>query len=245
MVIDFHTHIGRINSAYYAEKRRQEVEKSGLGLIKEMKKNKVDRSIVFAQPMVSCFQREKNDELLREVNNKKELIPFAFLDPQLEESPALLKYLISVGFRGLKLHPIVHGYIVSHSMCFKTYEVAEKNKLPVLVHSGWGTFGSIAYIAELAAHFPKLNVVIGHMLESDAFYYVSKYDNLFIETSYASHPRRIEEAVKTCGSDKILFGSDWPYSNQQLELMKIKLANISEKDRTNILSSNAKKLLRL
>ncbi|MGC8682275.1 MAG: amidohydrolase family protein [Candidatus Acidifodinimicrobium sp.] len=41
----------------------------------------------------------------------------------------------------------------------------------------------------------------------------------------------------------MLFGSDYPFSDQEIELLKIKKADISETERENILYKNADRLI--
>lgn len=243
-ITDFHTHIGKIGSAFYDEAGQKALEKTARDLLAEMKENRVSRSVVFAQPMIPSRQEEANQELLKDVRGKKELIPFAFVDPRLEETPALLRKLVKQGVRGVKVHPIAHGYVVSHSMCFPTLEFAEKKGLPVIVHSGWGAFGSVGYIAGVADHFPSLNIVVAHMVEKDVLEHVSKKDNLHMDTSFASSPRKIERAVKKVGPLKILFGSDYPYNSQHIELEKLKSAKLGKDEKELVLDGNSKRLLK-
>ena len=49
--------------------------------------------------------------------------------------------------------------------------------------------------------------------------------------------------LKAHGSDKILFGSDSPWSNTGKELASIRSLPITDEEKENILYKNAKKLL--
>ena len=55
----------------------------------------------------------------------------------------------------------------------------------------------------------------------------------------------IERRVKEITSKRIIFGSDYPFSDQEIELLKVKKAVISENEREDILHGNAEKLLNL
>ena len=241
--IDFHTHVGRIASAFYPEAGQVEVESTPSDLLREMQNNGVDASVVCAQPMIPHYQECANRELFAALEDRRELIPFAFVDPRLRETPELLERWIRSGVKGVKIHPIAHGYVASHSLCFPTYEVAAHYGLPLLIHSGWGEFGQIRFLADVAKHFPNLTVVIAHLIESDVFQFVPRYDNLLVETSYASHPRRIRQAVQAFGSERVLFGSDYPYSSQALEMRKVELAGLKAEEQENVLGGNANRLL--
>ena len=241
--IDFHTHVGRITSAFYPEAGQREVEGTPSDLLREMQDNGVDASVVFPQPMLPHCQERANRELFSAIEGMEELIPFAFVDPRLHETPELLERWIHHGVKGVKIHPIAHGYVASHSLCFPTYEVAAHCGLPLLIHSGWGEFGQIRFLADVAKQFPVLTVVIAHLIEPDVFQFVPRYDNLLVETSYASHPRRIRQAVGAFGSERVLFGSDHPYSSQALEMRKAELAGLRTGEQESVLGGNAHRLL--
>ncbi len=69
-------------------------------------------------------------------------------------------------------------------------------------------------------------------------------DNIFLETSYAQHPRRITQAVNTIGSERLLYGSDYPLGGGiEFEISKIKLAKITNEDKRMILSDNISRLI--
>ena len=74
---------------------------------------------------------------------------------------------------------------------------------------------------------------------------IPPHENVSVETSYATHPRRIFEAVNALGSDRIIFGSDFPCAPQGFELYKIQNATITDSDRENILYKNASRLLKI
>lgn len=248
-IIDFHTHLGTSKSSSFDARVEQYLIdscKNSNKLLENMNKNRISKTIVFSVPMIPHEQKLANYELLNIINGNDKLIPFAFLDPRLEESPNLLEELIKKGCKGLKLHPICHGYIVSHSLCYPTIEIAKKHNLPVLVHTGWGEYGEIRFIKKLAEDFKDLDIVIGHLIEfKDIFEIIPQYDNVSVETSYSTHPRRISQAVNVLGSERVIFGSDFPCGDPSFELYKIKIAHISDSDKENILYKNALKLLKL
>jgi uncharacterized protein len=55
-------------------------------------------------------------------------------------------------------------------------------------------------------------------------------------------PHLFEMAVKTIGSERILFGTDFPCYFSPMQRARIDHANIDEKDKYNILRGNAMKL---
>jgi hypothetical protein len=248
-IIDFHTHLGTSKAAFYEEQGEKALSDycaNPQKLLKSMAKNGITKSVVFSVPMISNQQRDANYEVLDMALENESLILFAYLDPRLRESPDLLEELVEKGCKGLKLHPVCHGYVVSHSLCYPTIEVAKQHGLPVLIHTGWGEYGEIRFIAKLAQDFKDLNIIIAHLIEhKDIFALIPPYGNVSVETSYSSHPRRISQAVNALGRERVLFGSDFPCSDPGFELYKIRRAPISDPNKENILYRNALRLLKL
>ncbi len=248
-IIDFHTHLGTSRTASMdgrVEHSLVQICSSPTALLTSMKENNITKSVVFSVPMLPHRQREANEEVLRLVSDQENLTPFAFLDPRLEETPSLLEELLAKGCKGIKLHPICHGYVVSSSLCYPTYEVARQHQIPVLIHTGWGEYGEIRWVTRLAAQFKELPIVIGHMKEyKDIFELVPKYENVAVETSYSTHPRRIAEAVRSLGEERVLYGSDFPLSAQDFDIYKIQHAPLSDGQKEKILYHNAARLLKL
>ena len=68
--------------------------------------------------------------------------------------------------------------------------------------------------------------------------------NFFLETSTGNF-LNIQEAVKKVGSSKVIFGSEYPLSHPAIELQKIMMLDVSDRERTDILAGNIKNLLKL
>ena len=65
---------------------------------------------------------------------------------------------------------------------------------------------------------------------------------MFIETSIAPL-FLIKECLSIVGSDRVVFGSDYPYSHPRIELEKIFLLDLAEEDTEAILGGNFRRLL--
>jgi uncharacterized protein len=117
------------------------------------------------------------------------------------------------------------------------YEVAQKNGIPVFIHTGFsgpnpqqvlspafriGTANPLL-LEDVIIDFPDLKIVMMHMgwpFFDEALYILGTYPNVYMETSVAIwllgdqlFNRLLREAVATAGSDKILFGTlqmAWP-----------------------------------
>ena len=90
-----------------------------------------------------------------------------------------------------------------------------------------------------------MNIIIGHFafVSQPAIEKIQSHENLFLETSVVSSNVVIRLLARKLGARKILFGSDSPMSDQEIELLKIKKSGLDEKEKEMILSGNLLSLL--
>jgi len=237
MIIDIHTHVG--------------LDKDGMSqtleeLIARMDSNRIDYAATF--PL-----NEKNQDLisasmaLLNVNNPR-IMPFLRFDPH-TTSPDAVESRIDK-FRGVKLHPTSQQFDPLDKKFYPLYEVIQKHAKPLLIHtkSNSSPYADPDKASLLADDFPDLDIILGHFAScsEEAIKMVSKHDNLYLETSIHSlYPVKIEKALAIVGADKVLFGSDIPYADQELELLKVKKCRVSPDDMDKMLYRNAARLLKM
>jgi hypothetical protein len=121
----------------------------------------------------------------------------------------------------------------------------------ILIHTGWGT--TIEPMIKVFDEFPDKTFVMKHMKEDDdSMNEIRKYvlktrKNVYVETSYCPHPKRIEQYVKMGFGDRILFGSDFRTLEDESTLEHfinlIELARIPDDVKDDIFYNNAAELL--
>mgnify|MGYP000377270806 CR=1 FL=1 len=102
-------------------------------------------------------------------------------------------------------------------------------------------------ILELKEVFPKLKIVLAHFVldNKDVFRKIRRLEDVYIETSFCLSPRILERRVKEIGSERFLFGSDFPYGDMLIERLKIERSNLKKEEKERIFFLNAKRLLKL
>ena len=114
---------------------------------------------------------------------------------------------------GIKMHPYHSHLAFDSNNLYEYLDLAEELHLPVLIHTGGCDEASPERVYNMALKYPKVNFIMGHMeLGTDnenAINYISKLPNLYGDTAWVSIESVIK-AIKTFGSEKILFGSDNP-----------------------------------
>lgn len=235
MIIDFHSHSG------------VSFDKSTFNELQErMRQNGVERAVIFPSTQES-YQKltEKNMETMKKAGDF--FIPFLRFNPKTikkEEFEELHKK-----FYGFKLHPRGENFNPLDKSLEDVFDLIEKTGKPVIIHSRKENNINTDpdRIIELASLYPKINFVFAHFAnDSDVFFSkINEFENVYVDTSIVSSPFIIERRVKEITSKRIIFGSDYPFSDQEIELLKVKKAFISESEREDILHGNAEKLLNL
>ncbi len=221
-------------------------------LVQAMDLAGVDCACVFASTGRGSDYPLENDliaELAGEAGGR--IIPFARFDPHWRDEAAQgLRALAANGIRGLKLHPFMDGAFMANDreLVHPLMNVAFEYGLVVLIHSGWGWNSAPGVIADLARSFPDVTVVMGHSgrygYHREAAVVGSDYGNLMFDVAGLSIPGAIEELVRIVGAERVLFGSDHPYSPMGFEIEKLaRWTTLPWKDIEMIAGRNAARLL--
>lgn len=166
--------------------------------------------------------------------------------PEQEMDQEIKRCFAQKGFIGIKLHPGLHGVNVAHEGYAPAMEYADKNCLPVLIHT-WSR-ADLADTEKLARRYPCARFIAAHSggdpgLLDEALAIIGRNENVFGDTalSYAPH-RGIEYMVRKAGADKIIFGSDMPFYDPVFTLARIVCADIGETEIERIVGGNFRKI---
>ena len=90
-------------------------------------------------------------------------------------------------------------------------KTAETFNIPILVHTASSKESSCRSVYEMAVKYPKVNFIMGHMGlgtdNSEAVSLIKKQKNLYGDTAWVPVESTVR-AIKECGADKIIFGTD-------------------------------------
>lgn len=147
---------------------------------------------------------------------------------------------------GLVLHPLLHGFEANDPLVFPLIEAAIRRKLVIYVTAGTPIAAMPYKIADLATRYPEGCFVLGHAgwdFHFDVLYCLQACPNLWAETS-KNELCNLEAIVRSVGTDRLMFGSDYPFSSYESELAKVRLLpNLSDPQVAQILGGNASRLL--
>jgi len=237
MIIDFHNHIGR--SVDETESRAED-------LIRLLDRAGIARSVVFAidteEPGVN-YETE-NDKILEACGRYPgRFIPFCRVYPGKQGAVPEMRRCAKNGFRGLKLHPRSDGF--SFRECGEVLEEALRLDWPVMLHTERRRWCEPLEWEETFRRFGTLKFILAHSGKDnfkDAGMLAQKYANVFLDTTTLSY-NRTKVLLKAAGPDKLLYGSDYPYSHPEIELKKYSLLLPEGQARRKVFGENAAKIL--
>ncbi len=238
MIIDFHCHQG--NDLAGEEASFKDIER-------EQEHHKITASVVF--PFNCRDLVEQSQHILEYAQNHRTIIPFLRFDPK-SITPEALSAELNRGYKGVKLHPRSQQFFPDDERWDWMYTAIAAAGLPLLFHSKAAHYEPMSHpegIIRLAKRFPQLKIVIGHAAggEDDSYPAIIPVPNVYVETSIYSLPILFEDMHRKYGFDRFIFGSDFPYSPPELELLKVALAKIPEAVKEKILWKNAADILGL
>lgn len=256
-IIDFHAHafpepiarkaVDHIGSHY-------ELNMAGNGTLSDLTAS-AERSgvryVVFHSTATKPSQvRSVNDWIIQHAGGM--LIGFGTIHPGFENPEAEIDRVIEAGLKGIKLHPDFQGFDADCPEMDRIYRHIG-SRVPILMHAGDRKLdhASPARIAHVLEKFPELRLVAAHLGgfeqwdEAETFL-IGK--NLWIDTSSAlpyMAPQRALELIRKHGTDRVLFGTDYPITYHDKELALFNRLGLSEKEKDAILYQNAARLLGL
>jgi uncharacterized protein len=243
-IVDVHTHIGPAASPGVDDGRSD-------ALLGAMDAAGVDYACVFSSAGRGSDYLDETELICRLSDETSgRIIAFARVHPYRgKDALRDLERSVEMGVRGLKLHPFMDGAFMANDerVVHPLVELAQSHGLVVLVHSGWGFNSSPGLIADLAKSFADVSVVMGHSgrygYHREAAAVGADLPNLFFDVSGLSAPGAIEELVVAVGADRVLFGSDHPYSPIGFEIEKLaRWTRLTVEDVALIAGGNAMRL---
>lgn len=263
LILDFHTHAfpekiaGKAMSVLSKNSGNVEplTDGTAAGLLAHMDSRGVEKAVVLGIATNPRQQKNVNDFAASICSDR--LIAFGSVHPDAPDALEELHRIHALGLRGVKFHPEYQDFFVDEKRMLPIYELCDRLGLVVVFHAGV----DIGYpnpvhcppkrLAQVLSAFPKGRVVAAHFggyaLWTDVETYLAG-KNLYLDTSY-SYSRmpgpQASAIVQKHGADRILFGSDLPWSDEGAERRFVDSFAVTAKEREAILGFNAMKLLGL
>ena len=200
------------------------------------------------------------------VGRSGRILPFVALDPSAqspEENASHLRDLAEHhGARGVKLHPVVQGFLPNDPRLAQSYRTCVEMGLTVLAHSGTAK-GPAQYaepraFADLARDWPDLKLILAHLGGGSwrqTLELARAFPNLHFDcceiiewTGAANAPTAAELArlIRDVGPQRVLLGTDFPWYDLDRTLERLMaLPLLAREEKEAIAGANAARLLGL
>jgi len=212
--------------------------------------DRMDAAGVDMAMVCSLAQRIENDFIASLVTSYPDrFFGFGQVMPQADDALDEIERFAQAGLSGLKLHPSLHGYhVADHGLLDPVFAKCAELGLPILINALDDSFCAPLAIEEIAKGHPDVPTIIAHMGAvwnvPEAIIVAERNPHIYLETS-ATLVSDVRRAYARVGAEKILFGSEWPGSDFDLERMKIAKAIPDEADRALVEGGNMAKILKL
>ncbi len=213
----------------------------------------IDRCIVQSVATVPQQVQSINNFIAESVQQHPDrLTGFGALHPDYEDIEGEVQRIIDLGLKGIKLHPDFQRFQIDEDRVLPIYEAASRAGLPVLIHAGDHRydFSGPKRLYNIVKRFPEMTVIGAHFAgwsqweEAEGLY--ENFSNLYVDLSsslYDMTPERAAELIHVFGTDRVMFGTDYPMWTAVDELQRFAKVPLTDGERELILYKNALRLL--
>lgn len=223
------------------------------GMIKDGEKVGVTHYLVHSVATTPKQVKSINEFIAESVDKHPDkFIGFGTLHPDSEDIQGDFDYLIELGLKGVKLHPDFQLFAMNEERAYRIGEVVRDGKVPMLVHCGdyRYNFSNPQQIKPFLDKFPEIPFIGAHFagwsVWKEATEKLAGTPNLYVDLSsslYDLTPKEAYDLIHAYGTDRVLWGTDYPMWDSAKEMEYFNKIDLSENERSQILFDNASRLL--
>lgn len=224
-------------------------------LIKRGDKAGIDRFIVQSVATTPRQVESINEFVAGEVaRHGGRLVGLGTLHPDSTDIKGDVEKLISLGLKGVKLHPDIQAFKIDDYRCLKIYELCEERKLPILMHTGDNRFdySNPNRLLPVLEIYSGLTVIGAHFggwsIWEEASRAYADIPNFYVDCSssfYYLPKEKIKQIIRRYGANRVLFGTDYPMWTYDSELEYFFSLELDESENRCILNNNVSKIFNL
>lgn len=274
-IIDEHTHTYPTEVAHkilesFAAFHQLEPTQLGSGTVEEvlasMHRDGIDYTVLANFAPTHLLSRN-NLWTLETAQQHPQLIPLVSLHPDMEgDLLTQLQHYISLGAKGLKIHPSIQEFAPNHSDMKEVYAYCEANTFPVVFHCGFvshvylNDFANLAMILPVIDTYRQIPIVLTHMAEgnaADVLRLAAQYHHVLFDTSIAisgklcfkrlhdscwQNDAFVVDIIRRIGAERIVFGSDYPFGSPIHDVTRLLRMPLTDDEKRLIVGGNALRL---
>ncbi|TCC50809.1 amidohydrolase [Kribbella capetownensis] len=244
-VVDVHAHLGPYSLFYIPDP-------DAATMVSVMDRTGTEVTVVAANRAIQQDAHLGNSHSLAAVDaHPGRIAAYAVINPWQDPERELERLAADERFVGIKVHPSLHKYPVTGARYAAVWAFAEETGCPVLSHSEHrSAYDAPSLFEAVAAKYPRAPIILGHAGITpagvdEAIEAAARYESLWLEVcgSQMTGPL-IQEMIDRVGSRRVLFGSDFPFIDQRMSLGRVVCAPLTDGQRQDVLSGNARRLFR-
>ncbi len=208
------------------------------------------QSVATTPKQVSSINRFIKDTVEK---NGNKFTGLGTLHPYSDDIEADVNELISLGLKGVKLHPDIQKVKIDDYRMLKIYELCE-GRLPILMHTGdyRYDYSNPNRLIPILDIYKNLTLIGAHFggwsIWEEATKKLYTYENFYTDCSsslYAISPEKAKELIMEYGTERVMFGTDYPLFDPVGEVERFMQIDLTEEERCDILYNNAAKLFNI
>lgn len=222
------------------------------GLLGSMEKSGVDCSVV--QPVATKASQVRGINDWAASIGSARIIGFGAMHPDVENPADEIARMAALGIRGFKLHPEQQSFAPDEPRMAAIYDAAIAHDMLVLFHAGNDELlptlrGTPESFATVLDGYPGMRVVLAHLGGYQVWNHVAEVlvgREVYLDTAYTlGHLPDADfvEIVHAHGAEKVLFGSDGPWTDAGAEIAWLRGLPLREGVIDAVLGGNAERLL--
>jgi predicted TIM-barrel fold metal-dependent hydrolase len=224
------------------------------GLLSEMERTGVEVSVVQPVSTKPTQVRAINDWAASIASAR--IVPFGSMHPGYDDPIGELHRMWELGLLGFKMHPEHQSFEPHDPRLDPVWRTASELGMIVLFHAGADAIhptvrGTATSFVRLLDAWPDLRVVLAHMGGFRQWEQVAEHlagRDVWLDTSYTLGHLPDDEfvdLVRAHGADRVLFGSDGPWTDPAAEIAHIRQLGLTSLELDGVLGDNAERLLGL
>jgi predicted TIM-barrel fold metal-dependent hydrolase len=192
-----------------------------------------------------------------EQNNSEVFYCYGSVHPMGDDALTELERIKALGLYGVKVHPDYQEFFADDAAAIAVYRKCAELGLPVMFHAGLDAISpeTIHCTPQMAVRVldavPGLTAIFAHMggntLWQDVYDVLAGRD-CYLDTSYSlswEDKGLMKAIIEKHGSERILFGSDFPWDDPRNTIREVRSLGLSEAQYDNIFYINAQRLLKI
>ncbi len=219
------------------------------------KKIGAERCLVCSAAVTPSQVTSINDFISSECKKAKDaggliLVGFCAMHIDFEGITEELDRAKELGLVGVKFHNDFQKFDIDDPRAIPVYREIAKRGMPILFHAGDDRYDYSAphRIANVMRQIPELTVIASHFGGYQRWHEldcIPKDANIFFDTSSSLDFLPLDRAnalIDHFGTDKFMFGTDFPMWDTKEELSRFMKLSLSEKEREDLLYNNFRRL---